>query len=147
MCLRFCYLACVLVQLRSRPAVFQAPRPDQRANHGFRLPKAASDSLHKQNLPFRLPPTMPVPWEALIPFGADHYLSQSFVRASAHNLWFFLGLMTAMFGTAGTLMNVSKRGQNLGKARTHSLQKNYLGSDFAVRCCRARDTTLIPGKR
>ncbi|KAF9782226.1 small secreted protein [Thelephora terrestris] len=37
---------------------------------------------------------MPVPWEALIPFG----------------------LLTAMFGTAGTLMNVSKRGQNLGKS-------------------------------
>ncbi|ETW84166.1 hypothetical protein HETIRDRAFT_102780 [Heterobasidion irregulare TC 32-1] len=37
---------------------------------------------------------MPVPWEALIPFG----------------------LLTTMFGAAGTLLNVSKRAQNLGKA-------------------------------
>ncbi|PFH50144.1 hypothetical protein AMATHDRAFT_193680 [Amanita thiersii Skay4041] len=36
---------------------------------------------------------MPVPWEALIPFG----------------------LLTAMFGTAGTLLNASYKGQNLGK--------------------------------
>ncbi|TFY73184.1 hypothetical protein EWM64_g10829 [Hericium alpestre] len=36
---------------------------------------------------------MPVPWEALIPFG----------------------LVTAMFGAAGTLLNVSKREQNQGK--------------------------------
>jgi len=36
---------------------------------------------------------MPVPWEALIPFG----------------------LLTAMFGAAGTLLNVSKRAQNQGK--------------------------------
>ncbi|THH14513.1 hypothetical protein EW146_g5827 [Bondarzewia mesenterica] len=37
---------------------------------------------------------MPVPWEALIPFG----------------------LLTAMFGAAGTLLNVSKHAQNLGKS-------------------------------
>ncbi|KAI0321961.1 small secreted protein [Amylostereum chailletii] len=37
---------------------------------------------------------MPVPWEALIPFG----------------------LVTAMFGATGTLLNVSKRAQNKGKA-------------------------------
>ncbi|KAF9000195.1 small secreted protein [Cyathus striatus] len=36
---------------------------------------------------------MPVPWEALIPFG----------------------LLTTMFGAAGTLMNVSARAQNQGK--------------------------------
>ncbi|KIM35161.1 hypothetical protein M413DRAFT_449868 [Hebeloma cylindrosporum] len=36
---------------------------------------------------------MPVPWEALIPFG----------------------LLTAMFGAAGTLVNLSQRAQNLGK--------------------------------
>ncbi|TFY54335.1 hypothetical protein EVG20_g9744 [Dentipellis fragilis] len=36
---------------------------------------------------------MPVPWEALIPFG----------------------LVTAMFGAAGTLLNFSKREQNYGK--------------------------------
>jgi len=37
--------------------------------------------------------TMPVPWEALIPFG----------------------LLTAMFGAAGTLLNASVRSQNQGK--------------------------------
>ncbi|KAH9844342.1 small secreted protein [Rhodofomes roseus] len=36
---------------------------------------------------------MPVPWEALIPFG----------------------LVTAMFGAAGTLLGISKRAQNQGK--------------------------------
>ncbi|KAF5321632.1 hypothetical protein D9619_000243 [Psilocybe cf. subviscida] len=36
---------------------------------------------------------MPVPWEALIPFG----------------------LLTAMFGTAGTLLGGIQRAQNLGK--------------------------------
>ncbi|KAF8740136.1 hypothetical protein AX14_008552 [Amanita brunnescens Koide BX004] len=36
---------------------------------------------------------MPVPWEALIPFG----------------------LVTAMFGAAGTLLNTSYRAQNQGK--------------------------------
>jgi len=36
---------------------------------------------------------MPVPWEALIPFG----------------------LVTTMFAAAGTLLNVSKRAQNQGK--------------------------------
>jgi len=41
---------------------------------------------------------MPVPWEALIPFG----------------------MLTAMFGAAGTLLNVSKRAQNLGKSPRYS---------------------------
>ncbi|GJE84882.1 NADH dehydrogenase 1 alpha subcomplex [Phanerochaete sordida] len=36
---------------------------------------------------------MPVPWEALIPFG----------------------LVTTMFAAAGTLFNISKRAQNQGK--------------------------------
>ncbi|KIP07732.1 hypothetical protein PHLGIDRAFT_70618 [Phlebiopsis gigantea 11061_1 CR5-6] len=36
---------------------------------------------------------MPVPWEALIPFG----------------------LLTTMFAAGGTLLNVSKRAQNQGK--------------------------------
>ncbi|KZT05543.1 small secreted protein [Laetiporus sulphureus 93-53] len=36
---------------------------------------------------------MPVPWEALIPFG----------------------LVASMFAAAGTLLNISKRAQNLGK--------------------------------
>ncbi|EIM88611.1 small secreted protein [Stereum hirsutum FP-91666 SS1] len=42
---------------------------------------------------------MPVPWEALIPFG----------------------LVTAMFGAAGTLLNVSKRAQNQGKGPRYKL--------------------------
>ncbi|KJA29591.1 hypothetical protein HYPSUDRAFT_152467 [Hypholoma sublateritium FD-334 SS-4] len=42
---------------------------------------------------------MPVPWEALIPFG----------------------LLTAMFGAAGTLANVSMRAQNQGKPPRYSV--------------------------
>ncbi|KAF8180171.1 hypothetical protein BJ912DRAFT_1062525 [Pholiota molesta] len=44
---------------------------------------------------------MPVPWEALIPFG----------------------LLTAMFGAAGTLANVSMRAQNQGKPPRYSVDK------------------------
>ncbi|TFK29026.1 hypothetical protein FA15DRAFT_457201 [Coprinopsis marcescibilis] len=44
---------------------------------------------------------MPVPWEALIPFG----------------------LLTAMFGTAGTLLNLSTRAQNEGKPPRFNLDK------------------------
>jgi len=42
---------------------------------------------------------MPVPWEALIPFG----------------------LLTVMFGAAGTLVNISTRAQNLGKPPRYSI--------------------------
>ncbi|TBU33027.1 small secreted protein [Dichomitus squalens] len=42
---------------------------------------------------------MPVPWEALIPFG----------------------LLTVMFGAAGTLLNTSKRLQNQGKPVRHNV--------------------------
>jgi len=42
---------------------------------------------------------MPVPWEALIPFG----------------------LLTAMFGAAGTLLNVSTRAQNQGKPARYGI--------------------------
>ncbi|KAJ4472808.1 small secreted protein [Lentinula edodes] len=42
---------------------------------------------------------MPVPWEALIPFG----------------------LVTVMFGVSGTLLNVSTRAQNLGKPVRHNI--------------------------
>ena len=45
-----------------------------------------------------------------------------FVCVDIQDLCPSLGLVTAMFGTAGTLMNVSKRGQNLGKVRAHSLR-------------------------
>ncbi|EAU82707.1 hypothetical protein CC1G_08864 [Coprinopsis cinerea okayama7 len=44
---------------------------------------------------------MPVPWEALIPFG----------------------LLTAMFGTAGTLFNISTRAQNEGLPPRYNLDK------------------------
>ncbi|EPQ59031.1 small secreted protein [Gloeophyllum trabeum ATCC 11539] len=42
---------------------------------------------------------MPVPWEALIPFG----------------------LLTVMFGAAGTLLNTSKRLQNQGKGPRYNI--------------------------
>ncbi|KAL9713016.1 hypothetical protein Ac2012v2_004257 [Leucoagaricus gongylophorus] len=44
---------------------------------------------------------MPVPWEALIPFG----------------------LLTAMFGAAGTLLNVSTRFQNQGKPPRYNIDR------------------------
>lgn len=54
---------------------------------------------------------MPVPWEALIPFGESNY------PQFHHTIPDFLGLLTAMFGAAGTLLNVSYRAQNQGKVR------------------------------
>ena len=54
---------------------------------------------------------MPVPWEALIPFG--QLLSLPVLSGP---LLTSLGLVTALFGAAGTLLNVSKRAQNQGKA-------------------------------
>ncbi|KAJ6515340.1 small secreted protein [Mycena sanguinolenta] len=44
---------------------------------------------------------MPVPWEALIPFG----------------------LMITMFGATGTLANLTFRAQNLGKPPRYGLEK------------------------
>ena len=61
------------------------------------------------------------------PLGSSHsfryrpLLVVFLVRHCVHDSRFTSGLLTAMFGTAGTLMNVSKRGQNLGKACAHSL--------------------------
>lgn len=55
--------------------------------------------------------TMPVPWEALIPFGTQ--ISIYYSRYCY--LWCFTGLVTVMFGTAGTLLGISKRAQNQGK--------------------------------
>lgn len=57
---------------------------------------------------------MPVPWEALIPFGelaSLPVLSSLLMRSVG-----LPGLVTALFGAAGTLLNVSKRAQNQGKA-------------------------------
>ncbi|PAV21335.1 small secreted [Pyrrhoderma noxium] len=44
---------------------------------------------------------MPLPWEALIPFG----------------------LLTSMFAAAGTLFNVSQRAQNQGKPPRYSIDR------------------------
>ncbi|KAG7097478.1 hypothetical protein E1B28_004820 [Marasmius oreades] len=54
-----------------------------------------------KHLPHRRPTrtTMPVPWEALIPFG----------------------LVTFFFGVSGTLLNVSTRAQNLGKPLRYNI--------------------------
>ena len=56
---------------------------------------------------------MPVPWEALIPFGmfkVFHWTIGGITYVTDEP-----GLLTAMFGTAGTLFNVSTRAQNQGK--------------------------------
>ncbi|KAF8827263.1 hypothetical protein HHX47_DHR5000945 [Lentinula edodes] len=52
---------------------------------------------------------MPVPWEALIPFGNT---IEAFCNSS---------LVTVMFGVSGTLLNVSTRAQNLGKPVRHNI--------------------------
>lgn len=57
-------------------------------------------------------PKMPVPWEALIPFGLLDYLILLYYLKHSQ------GLLTTMFGAAGTLMNVAKRAQNDGKVVT-----------------------------
>ncbi|RDB20154.1 hypothetical protein Hypma_012953 [Hypsizygus marmoreus] len=61
---------------------------------------------------------MPVPWEALIPFG----------------------LLTVMFGAAGTLLNTSTRGQNQGKPARYGID-NW--DDMMMR----RDERLTGNKR
>ena len=62
---------------------------------------------------------MPVPWEALIPFGKPAPMSLC-------PLLSLLGLVTALFGAAGTLLNVSKRAQNQGKvSQVHLIKSPY----------------------
>ncbi|KAF9462003.1 small secreted protein [Collybia nuda] len=61
---------------------------------------------------------MPVPWEALLPFG----------------------LVTVMFGAAGTLLNASTRGQNQGKPARYNID-NW--DDMMMR----RDERLTGHKR
>jgi hypothetical protein len=83
---------------------------------------------------------MPVPWEALIPFGQPvslHALS---------SLLTSLGLVTAMFGAAGTLLNVSKRAQNQGKASQAYLLSPYLFI-YLVPHSSLRDTISTLGRR
>ena len=64
---------------------------------------------------------MPVPWEALIPFGARYIIPlarrQETRRLTSASHFFLLGLLTSMFAAAGTLLNTSKMAQNQGKVR------------------------------
>jgi hypothetical protein len=55
---------------------------------------------------------MPVPWEALIPLGIYLWLVVSY---SSNEALQTSGLLTAMFGTAGTLFNITTKAQNQGK--------------------------------
>lgn len=57
---------------------------------------------------------MPVPWEALIPFGMSCFTASYVLECTTKTV---AGLLTAMFGVAGTLANVSMRAQNQGKVR------------------------------
>ena len=54
---------------------------------------------------------MPVPWEALVPFGRQYF---SYVKVWIADVS-CPGLLTTMFAAAGTLLNVSQRAQNQGK--------------------------------
>lgn len=54
---------------------------------------------------------MPLPWETLLPFGLFDSSCRYFVNLTVLRA----GLLTAMFTTAGTLMNISQRAQNDGK--------------------------------
>ena len=56
---------------------------------------------------------MPVPWEALIPFGEAPYFPMLSIILLRNEV--YPGLVTALFGAAGTMLNVSKRAQNQGK--------------------------------
>lgn len=60
---------------------------------------------------------MPVPWEALIPFGIGCLNVSSNHQFLTVFLILILGLLTVMFGAAGTLVKTSKQAQNLGKVR------------------------------
>lgn len=84
--------------------------------------------------------SMPVPWEALIPFGQP---------VSSHvllTLLTSLGLVTAMFGAAGTLLNISKRAQNQGKASQAYLLPPFL-LIYLVLHSSLRDTISMLGRR
>ncbi|KAF8806136.1 small secreted protein [Phlegmacium glaucopus] len=52
---------------------------------------------------------MPVPWEALFPSAT--------------------GLLTVMFGAAGTLANITTRAQNLGKPARYSIDTMMMKRD------------------
>ena len=58
---------------------------------------------------------MPVPWEALIPFGVFPCAHCALLRALS--AFTFIGLVTVMFGATGTLLKTSKTLQNQGKVR------------------------------
>ena len=88
---------------------------------------------------------MPVPWEALIPFGKLASLS----LLSSADLLSSLGLVTALFGAAGTLLNVSKRTQNQGKVSQSSISRyvSVLICFPHVPQFSLRDTILTLGRR
>ena len=52
---------------------------------------------------------MPVPWEALIPFGKTYCARNCFSEPLV------VGLLTGMYAAAGTLFSAVKRGENDGK--------------------------------
>jgi len=65
-----------------------------------------------QLAPLPLTLEMPVPWEALIPFGKN--------LGNFLEYWWWIkhentGLLTSMFGVTGTLMSMVKRAANDGK--------------------------------
>jgi hypothetical protein len=64
--------------------------------------------------PSTVNPPMPVPWEALIPFGAASCVLARRGGACSPTT---SALVTTMFGAAGTLLGASKRAQNQGKVR------------------------------
>jgi len=82
------------------------------------LPKAVADYIITIRLPTSTTNARPLGGPHSFRYGPVLVVP---VGVGAHNSCLSSGLLTAMFGTAGTLMNVSKRGQNLGKACTHSL--------------------------
>jgi len=71
---------------------------------------------------------MPVPFEALIPFGKLPNTS-SFAKADKK------GLLTVMFGATGTLFSVVKRAQNDWKVSELALS-GLRGSRSCLRFCR-----------
>ncbi len=66
--------------------------------------------------------------------GKLSYLSVCLILVEDALLSFCAGLLTAMFGTAGTLMNVTQRAQNEGKVRVRDSQKLYRSNKQMV-CC------------
>lgn len=58
---------------------------------------------------------MPVPWEALIPFGECRSRRSRRSKLTDPHFALCAGLLTACFGATGTLFNIAKRTTNDGK--------------------------------